>query len=72
MVLVCPSASVSRQGQSAILENFEVSHHAELGLVNASPMKMEPAGFMLAIMSFKFLCQDFLSLIPINQMNTCT
>jgi hypothetical protein len=38
--------------------------------VNASLMKMGPTGNLLAIAD-KFLCQGYLSLIPINQMNAC-
>jgi len=39
-------------------------------LVNASPMKMGPIGHILA-MGYKFLCQAYKSLVPINQMNAC-
>jgi hypothetical protein len=39
-------------------------------LVNASPIKMGPAGHISA-MTYKFLCQAYKSLVPINQMNAC-
>ena len=39
-------------------------------LVNASPIKMGPAGHISA-MAYKFLCQAYKSLVPINQMNAC-
>jgi hypothetical protein len=66
-----------RKVLSVILAKFEVcpsratiARYAKLGLVNASPMKMGPAG-LLPAMAYKFLCQAYLSLIPINQMNAC-
>ncbi len=34
-------------------------------------MKMGPVGCILA-MAYKFLCQAYKSLVPINQMNACT
>ena len=34
-------------------------------------MKMGPAG-LLSALAYKFLCQAYKSLIPINQINTCT
>jgi hypothetical protein len=40
------------------------------GLVNASPMKMGPVGTISSI-AYKFLCQAYKSLVPINQMNAC-
>ncbi len=39
-------------------------------LVNALPMKMGPVGHISA-MAYKFLCQAYKSLVPINQMNAC-
>jgi hypothetical protein len=34
-------------------------------------MKMGPAG-LLSALAYKFLCQAYKSLIPINQINVCT
>jgi hypothetical protein len=48
-----------------------ISRYAKQRLVNTSPMKMGPVGHILA-MAYKFLCQAYFSLIPINQMNVCT
>ena len=45
-----------------------ISHYSNQRLIIASPMKMGPAG-LLPAMAYKFLCQAYLSLIPINQMN---
>ena len=48
-----------------------ISHYASKEeLVNASPIKMGPAGHISA-MAYKFLCQAYKSLVPINQMNAC-
>ena len=51
-------------------KSIKITRYAKHGLVNASPMKMGPAG-LLSTMAYKFLCQAYLSLIPINQMNAC-
>ena len=73
-----PNGMSIRKVLSVILAKFEVcpsratiARYAKLGLVNASPMKMGPAG-LLPAMAYTFLCQAYLSLIPINQMNVCT
>jgi hypothetical protein len=48
-----------------------ISHYASKEeLINASPVKMGPTGHILA-MTYKFLCQAYKSLVPINQMNAC-
>ena len=47
-----------------------ISRYAKQGLINASPMKMGPVGHISA-MAYKFLCQAYKSLMPINQMNAC-
>jgi hypothetical protein len=47
-----------------------ISRYAKQGLINASPMKMGPIGHILAL-AYKFLCQAYKSLVPINQMNAC-
>ena len=67
-----------RKVLSVILAKFEVcpsrstiARYAKHGLVIASPMKMGPTG-LLSTMAYKFLCQAYLSLIQINQMNACT
>ena len=72
-----PNGMSVRKVLFVILAKFEVcpsrstiARYAKHGLVNASPMKMGPAG-LLPAMAYTFLCQAYLSLIPINQMNTC-
>jgi len=72
-----PNGMSIRKVISAILAKFEVcpsrttiARYAKHGLMNASPMKMCPAG-LLPAMTYKFLCQAYLSLIQINQMNAC-
>ena len=72
-----PNGMSVRKVMSVILAKFKVcpsratiACYAKHGLVNASPMKMGPAG-LLPAMAYKFLCQAYLSLIPINQMNAC-
>ncbi len=72
-----PTGMSVRKVLSVILAKFEVcpsratiARYTKHGLVNASPMKMGRAG-LLPAMAYKFLCQAYLSLIPINQMNAC-
>ena len=72
-----PNGMSVRKFMSVILATFEVclsqatiACYAKHELVNASPMKMGPAG-LLPAMAYKFLFQAYLSLIPINQMNVC-
>jgi len=73
-----PNGMSVRKVLSVILAKFEVcpsrstiARYAKHGLVIASPMKMGPTG-LLSTMAYKFLCQAYLSLIQINQMNACT
>ena len=47
-----------------------ISRYAKQGFTNASPMRMSPFGHILAV-AYKFLCQAYKSLVPINQMNAC-
>ena len=72
-----PNGMSVRKVLSVILAKFEVcpsratiACYAKHELMNASPMKMGPAG-LLPAMAYKFLFQAYLSLIPINQMNVC-
>ena len=72
-----PNGMLVRKVLSVILAKFEVcpsqatiARFAKHGVVNASPMKMGPAG-LLPAMAYKFLCQAYKSIIPINQMNAC-
>ena len=72
-----PNGMSVRKVLSVILAKFEVcpsrstiARYAKHGLVNASPMKMGPTGLLLT-MAYKFLCQAYLSLIPINQSDEC-
>ena len=48
-----------------------ISRYAKQGLINASPMRTGPLGHISAV-AYKFLCQAYKSLVPINQMNVCT
>ena len=48
-----------------------ISRYAKQGLINASPMRAGPLGHISAV-AYKFLCQAYKSLVPINQMNVCT
>jgi hypothetical protein len=48
-----------------------ISRYAKQGLINASPMRTGPFGHISAV-AYKFLCQAYKSLVPINQMNVCT
>ena len=67
-----------RQVHDTILAEYEtcpsismISRYASKeGLVNASPTKMGPIGKISSI-AYKFLCQAYKSLVPINQMNAC-
>jgi hypothetical protein len=45
-----------------------ISRYAKQGLINASPMRTGPLGHIPAV-AYKFLCQAYKSLMPINQMN---
>ena len=48
-----------------------ISRYAKQGLINASPLRTGPLGHISAV-AYKFLCQAYKSLVPINQMNVCT
>jgi len=72
-----PDGMSIRKVSDAIKEKYEtcpgiitISSYAAQGLINTSPMKMGPVGTIPAV-AYKFLCQAFSSLIPINQMNAC-
>ncbi len=72
-----PNGMSVRKVLSVILAKFKVcpsrstiACYANHGLMNASSMKMGTAG-LLSTMAYKFLCQAYLSLIPINPMNAC-
>jgi hypothetical protein len=72
-----PNGLSVRQVQAVITAKYEVclsiasiSRYVKQVLVNASPMKMGPVG-RISAMAYKFLCQAYSSLIPINQMNAC-
>jgi hypothetical protein len=72
-----PDGMLIRLVYDAIMAKYEtcpsiatISRYANRGLLNASPMKMGPVGNILA-MEYKFLCQAYKSLMPINQMNAC-
>ena len=47
-----------------------ISRYTKQGLINASPMRTGPLGHISAV-AYKFLCQAYKSLVPINQMNAC-
>ena len=47
-----------------------ISRYTKQGLINASPMRTGPIGHISAV-AYKFLCQAYKSLVPINQMNAC-
>jgi hypothetical protein len=74
-----PDGMSIRQVHDTIMAKYEtcpsiatISRYASKeGLVNASPTKMGPIGHISA-MAYKFLCQAYKSLVPINQMNACT
>ena len=48
-----------------------ISRYTKEGLSNTFLMKLGPNGHNSA-MAYKFLCQAYKILIPINQMNVCT
>ncbi len=52
------------------LSKATIACYANHGHIDASPMKMGLFSHLLA-MGYKFLCQAYFSLIPINQMNGC-
>jgi hypothetical protein len=72
-----PKGMSPRQVRAVITSKYEESlsaasicRYAKQGLVNTSPMKMEPAGH-ISTMAYKLVCQAYSSLVPINQMNAC-
>jgi hypothetical protein len=73
-----PDGMSIRQVHGTIMAKYETCpsiatiscYASKEGLVNASPMKMGPIGHISA-MAYKFLCQAYKSLVPINQMNAC-
>jgi hypothetical protein len=73
-----PDGMSIRMVYDAITANYEtcpsiatISRYAKQGLINAFPMRTGPLGHILAV-AYKFLCQAYKSLVPINQMNACT
>jgi len=74
-----PDGMSIRQVYEAIMAKYEtcpsiatISRYASKEeLVGASPMKMGPVGHISAT-AYKFLCQAYKSLVPINQMSACT
>ena len=70
-----PNGLSLRQVRAVILEKYDVCpsassicRYSNEGLVNASPKKMGPVG-RLSALTYKFLCNAYSSLVPINQMN---
>ena len=73
-----PNGMSARQVHAAITAQYEmclsistITLYTNQGLIDASPKKMGPVGSISAT-AYKFLCQAYSSIVPINQMNAST